>query len=305
MREIHSYPSIYNLGHPAVAAIFSSPVVVQEKVDGSQFSFCKNAWEDTLHFRSKRADVHPEDPGMFKLACTQVKARADLIPPGVIFRGEYLQKPKHNTLSYDNVPDGNIVLFDIETSPSNFLGPEGIALWAEKLGFSAMPLLYYGLVEDLDHFTRLLDRGSFLGGTKVEGVVAKNYSLFGPDKKALMAKHVSEKFKEIHQNSWKIRHPGKKDIVEEIKESLRTEARWEKAIQHLKEDGREPLTHSPKDIGRILGEIKADLNKEAKEIVAAALFKHFWPEIQRGAAKGFPEWYKEKLLEEQFSEGTD
>ena len=36
---IHSYPSIYALGHKAVADIFNEPVLVEEKVDGSQFGF--------------------------------------------------------------------------------------------------------------------------------------------------------------------------------------------------------------------------------------------------------------------------
>ena len=35
----HSYPSIFALGHRALAELFLDPVVVEEKVDGSQFSF--------------------------------------------------------------------------------------------------------------------------------------------------------------------------------------------------------------------------------------------------------------------------
>ena len=39
MSSWHSYPSIYNLGHAAVANLLAVPHQVQEKVDGSQFSF--------------------------------------------------------------------------------------------------------------------------------------------------------------------------------------------------------------------------------------------------------------------------
>jgi hypothetical protein len=36
---MQSYSSIFNLGHKAVADIFKTPVLCEEKVDGSQFSF--------------------------------------------------------------------------------------------------------------------------------------------------------------------------------------------------------------------------------------------------------------------------
>ena len=35
----HSYPQIYNLGHKAIAGIFDDDVLIEEKIDGSQFSF--------------------------------------------------------------------------------------------------------------------------------------------------------------------------------------------------------------------------------------------------------------------------
>jgi len=37
--RLNSYPSIYNLGHHAIATLLDAPVLVEEKVDGSQFSF--------------------------------------------------------------------------------------------------------------------------------------------------------------------------------------------------------------------------------------------------------------------------
>lgn len=35
----HSYPSTFALGHRAIADLLLDPVLVEEKVDGSQFSF--------------------------------------------------------------------------------------------------------------------------------------------------------------------------------------------------------------------------------------------------------------------------
>lgn len=39
MESWTSYPKIWNVGHAAVATMFDHPVLVEEKVDGSQFSF--------------------------------------------------------------------------------------------------------------------------------------------------------------------------------------------------------------------------------------------------------------------------
>lgn len=35
----HSYPKSLNVGHKLAEKLFDGPVVIQEKVDGSQFSF--------------------------------------------------------------------------------------------------------------------------------------------------------------------------------------------------------------------------------------------------------------------------
>lgn len=36
---MYSYPSIYAIGHKELDELFDDPVLVEEKVDGSQFSF--------------------------------------------------------------------------------------------------------------------------------------------------------------------------------------------------------------------------------------------------------------------------
>jgi hypothetical protein len=39
MTSWHSYPKLYAMGHRAIADLLLDDVIVQEKVDGSQFSF--------------------------------------------------------------------------------------------------------------------------------------------------------------------------------------------------------------------------------------------------------------------------
>ena len=155
-----------------------------------------------------------------------------------------------------------------------------------------------GRIELLHQFRAMIDRTSALGGQKVEGVVVKNYKRFGPDKKVLMGKFVSESFKEVHAAEWKAANPTKTDIVERLVETLRTPARWNKAIQHLREAG--TLQDSPRDIGNLMKEVQADIEKECHDLIADKLAEWALPQIRRGVIRGLPEWYKDELLKRQF-----
>ena len=90
------------------------------------------------------------------------------------------------------------------------------------------------------------------------------------------------------------------EVAADLLEHLRTKARWEKAVQHLAEAG--VLEDSPRDIGKIIKEIPADIEKEMKSEISEVLWKHFWPQIRRGANAGVAEWYKERLAEGAFVE---
>lgn len=294
--KIHSYPKVWNLGHPHIADLFKDPVVVEEKVDGSQFSFA--VLDDMLVFRSRKSVVRPEAPDMFSLAVENISSIAGLLTPGWVYRGEYLSKPKHNTLHYDRVPKSNVVVWDIESGPNQFLSRPEKEAEAARLGLELVPLIYDGVVESPEAFEKLLDQESFLGGPKVEGLVFKNYHHFGEDGKILAGKHVSEAFKEHHRKDWKNRHPGQNDIKLRLGEYLRNEARWEKAIQRLRDEGM--LQQAPQDIGPLLKEVKQDIQEEMEAEIKEKLYQWAIKDVLRGAVRGLPEWYKEKLVQAQF-----
>lgn len=297
----HSYPSIYSMGHRAVKELLLDPVLVQEKVDGSQFSFGRFDTPDgpVLRCRSKGAQIQVDAPDkMFAKAVDYVKSVGLFLVPGWTYRGEFLAKPKHNTLLYDRVPKNHIVIFDINSNEEEYLSDAIVKKEAERLDLETVPIFYSGVVETLDQFRALLAHESFLGGQKIEGVVVKNYARFGPDKKALMGKFVSEHFKECHAKEWKVGNPTKADVVAKLIETLKTPARWEKAVQHLREAGR--LTDSPQDIGLLFKEVPADIEKEEIEFIKEKLYDWAKAQIMRGVTAGLPEWYKEKLLALQF-----
>jgi hypothetical protein len=296
--KLSGYPKVYNMGHPVIEGLLLDDVLIEEKVDGSQFSFGVVGGE--VFCRSKGTEQYVESPDkMFEMAVATVLELRHKLLPDTVYRGEYLQKPKHNVLAYDRTPEKHIILFDVDNGHNAYRTYEEKAAEASRIGLEVVPKLFEGRLTSVSQVMELLERVSVLGGNKIEGFVIKNYTRFGRDGKAMMGKHVSEKFKEKHGKDWKAANPGGKDILQTIGDSLRTEARWEKAVQHLRE--RDAITDSPKDIGRLIKEVHADLKEECEEEVAIALMKWAWPKISRRAAAGIPEWYKNRLMEKQLS----
>lgn len=299
MVTLPSYPKIYALGHAALRELTSGMVSVEEKIDGSQFSF--GVFNGELMFRSRNNAINPDAPDkMFAAGVGYVKSIAAKLAPEYIYRGEYLQKPKHNTLAYDRTPQNHIILFDINTLGEFYLNRAEKEQLAADIGLEVVPLLYTGELTSFETFKEMLQRVSVLGGQKIEGVVVKNYGRFGTDGKALMGKYVSEAFKELHNSDWKDRNPGGKDIIASIVENVKTPARWDKAIQHLKERGE--LQGAPQDIGPLLKELVADTWEECGGEIREVLFNWAKKGIGRELVKGFPEYYKNLLAESQFRE---
>lgn len=300
MASWHSYPSIYALGHRAVTELLFDPVVVEEKIDGSQFSFGR--FDGELKVRSRGHVMEVDAPE--KLFTRAVDAVRDLpLREGWTYRAEYLAKPKHNTLAYDRVPRNHLIIFDINPAEENYLSWLEKSDEAERLGFEVVPLLHEGNVADADFIRGLLEHVSVLGGQRIEGVVIKNYRRFGADKKALMGKYVSEAFKEIHAASWKVANPQAGDIIDLIVGTYRSPARWDKAVQHLREDGR--IENSPRDIGPLMKEVWPDIVKECEGDMRNTLWGWAEDKIRRGVTRGLPEWYKQKLLDSQFEGRTN
>lgn len=308
MDGLRGYSSPYNLGHKNLQGFFEGTVHIQEKIDGSQFSFGAVAVAEDevwLQIRSHHKPILDfANAGMFQKGVDVV---VDLFQRGLLidgwtYRCEYLSKPRHNTLRYDRVPHNHLMLFDIDKGDQDYIPPERLDATAEAMGIEAVQ--YLGFVEGkkpLDFWMKFLEYDSVLGGTKIEGVVLKNYSRFDErDNKVMMAKLVSEVFREKHTKDWKKKNPSQNAFVEDVIQMLATEARWAKARQHLAEAGE--LINAPQDIPLLMREINRDVFEECADEVKEMLFKHFWKKIARGLTRGMPEWYKRVLAEEFFND---
>lgn len=294
---------MFAIGTDYIKDIFKDEVEITEKVDGSQFVFGKI--NNELYLRSKGAQIFPENPEkMFSIASDYILSIEHKIPDNTVYFCEYLRKPKHNTLVYNRVPKNNLILFSVCDNTERFIKHhDRLSEMAEDIDIEIVPLVFSGKINDSQEIFDLINSESILGGPNIEGIVVKNYLqpfLLGGQPIPLMAgKFVSEKFKEIHRKNWGKENTGK-GKYELFKDSFRTEARWKKAVQHLRDSGN--LENSPRDIGNLIKEVHNDIVDEEKENIISFLFKEFGQKIVRKSTAGLPEWYKEKLIKDGFEE---
>jgi len=298
---IKAFPKIFAIGTFYIKDIFKNDVEISEKIDGSQFCFGK--LNNELFIRSKGSQIFPENPEkMFGIASDYVLSIEDKISNNTIYFCEYLKKPKHNTLAYNRVPKNNLILFGVCDNTDKFVSSyDDLLKMADEIDIETVPLIFSGKINNSQEIFDLINAESVLGGVNVEGIVVKNYFqpfLLGGQPIPLMAgKFVSEKFKEVHQKNWNKKNTGKGKF-ELFKDSFRTEARWEKAVQHLREIGN--LDGSLKDIGSLIKEVHRDIISEETETIKSFLFREFGGEVIRKSTAGLAEWYKEKLIKNNF-----
>ncbi len=311
MNHLPSYVHIATLGSAFTENALVGEVTIQEKVDGSQFRWGLDV-KGELKVGTKGTIIgHPDENKMFKEGAEYLFSIETLIKenfrPNTYFYGEYLQKPKHNVLCYERVPKNHIVLFD-SMCEGKYAKRDGLIKIADFLGVDLIPELFRGILKDravgggftnpLDHLKRIIETTpSFLGKELIEGIVIKNYDqtiLIGGQIYPLFTKYVRESFKERHESEWKT--ASKKTTIDEFIKSFKNEARWQKAIIHLKEQGR--LEQSPRDIGNLIKLIQEDIKAEETENIKNFLHDRVIGDIMRVSVMGFAEWYKEFLIKE-------
>lgn len=287
---IKGYGKVRHFGYREVQDIFTSKVEVQEKIDGSQFSF--GMFDGVVHCRSKNnaRDLSTEG-GLFGPSIQAVQKLA--LPEGFLFRAEAICREKHNKLAYERVPKCNVVVYDVYRGEDR-LGPDARDALCHKIGLEPVQVHFVGEVSR-EGAGEFIGRPSQLGGIQ-EGVVIKSYSLKDPDGVLLKAKIVGAEFQEM-TGQVKLRKRATPDaVVTALTERYRTNARWDKAIQHLTEDGK--LVGAPKDIGPLCAEIHRDFDEECQEEVKQYLYDHFGKQMKKNLLFGFAQYYNRRLTEE-------
>jgi hypothetical protein len=290
-----AFPKIFTMGTDYIVDILRDEVEITEKIDGSQFDFGKYNGELVCRSKGKVQEISNPD-SLFREAVDYVVSIENRIPDNTFFYAEYLKNPKHNNLAYEHIPNNHLILFGVSDSTENFISEyEKLQEYANFLEIDVVPLIYKGKIT-VDELQGLLERESVLGSVKIEGFVVKNYKrpfLLGGQPIPLMCgKYVSEVYKEVAKE-WG-RNNTSKGKWESFKESYHTETRWEKSVQHLRDNGE--LENSPRDIGKLIVEIKKDITEEEQVAIKNFLWNEFGEDLLRFASHGFPEWYKKQLL---------
>ena len=303
MKYLPSYTKILTLGSSRTENALIDEVVIQEKIDGSQFKAGVNE-DGELLIRSKGCKLEPivEDGELINIQklfipavkhILSIETKLKQLPRDTYLYCETLYKSKHNVLHYEKTPKNNIVLFDALVGGKWVVRKE-LKEIAKTLEIDLIPELYRGKV-DINKIKELLKTQSYLGKELIEGVVIKNYNqniTLGANIYPLFTKYVRETFKELHSVEWKTKRP--KDNLQNYINGFKSEARWQKAIIHLKE--KELLESSPKDIGKLILEVQRDIKEEEKENIKNYLYKLYVKHILRKSTQKLPEWYKEQLL---------
>lgn len=305
LKELHSYPKIFSLGSPELEDLFKSPVEITEKIDGSMIRFARIDGEVVVGSKGVN-DIIQRSDKMFNSAVEYLLSQKRNMRDNTIYYGEYLDKPKHNTLSYEKIPKNHIALFGVKELTGDgtwkWVKNHGILVFhAQTINVDAVPLLYWGDLKDQKRLESLLEKPSFLGNEKIEGVVIKNYkenstSRFSSE---CYGKYVNEKFKERNKGEWKKKRP----TVEDFLKQFQNEARWEKAFQHLRDDGK--ITYQIRDIGELIKSVHNDILIEDEAFIKQELFKFYKKQILGTAVRGLPDWWKKKLMAKQFEEKNE
>ena len=313
---MRSYNKVFQLGDRMISDLLVGHVELEEKLDGSQFRILIS--EKGVQCGSKSVDFDEDHPveKTFKVGVENaMKAWGNIKPENEtrlhIF-AEYFASPKHNTLGYGRIPENHIMIYDVAMEKR-----DGELKWAthtEKKefatlsGFETVPLIWSGSGAELTNEMMLefLKRESVLGKEIVEGIVIKNTEkTFDPIKfphfagNRLAGKFVRSEFKERNNEEWKVKKGG----MEVFLESINPEARWKKAVQHLKDQGK--LEGNMKDMAILIVENVKDFEEEEKENVKEILYEMHKKQIVGKLNGGMADWYKKALMEKQFEQNKD
>lgn len=300
---MESYQKISQSYKPEIQDIWNGHIIVEEKIDGSQFRI-NITTDGILSCGSHKVDDLSLVDNSFKKATDAAQDIFNGFKPSedtTIFC-EYLSKPKQNAIPYARTPEKYLTVFDVKVG-SKYLNRTLKVMYVSGFkGLEITPLLWEGDSKEFTDEIRdgLLKTPSYLGHQpgydKIEGIVVKNYNkYYDVDKYPYLEGHwlctkiVNDSFKEKN----KVENPNAKGKLENLKESLRSPARWRKGVQHLKESGL--LQNELSDLGKLIPEIKKDIEDEEKEFIKEELWKLYGPEILGHSTKGLVEWYKELL----------
>lgn len=310
--KMYKYPKILHIGAPLVDTIFFEEVEITEKIDGSQ---CRiELTEDSVMVGSKNQGI--ADHGMFEIAHDQgerIHRETDWRELGseLTLFCEFLEKPKHNTIKYDRVPLNHLYLFGAVVGDTHdHMVTGGLIEIAEHLEIDPPNVMSSGMVESAKDLKEFMSVQSYLGGSLVEGIVAKNYNrTYDPLQVhsqayigyPMAAKYVREDFKTSNAKQWNTL--DRKKGIDAITDMFFTGERLQKTIQHLNDEGK--IEYQKNDLKYLIPEFFDDLMDEKKEQMTNMIMGEVFKDLKRRASGYVVKAWIDYLTEKQFEDGDE
>lgn len=197
-------------------------IIVEEKVDGANFSFRYDAEKDQICSFSRRVELHPKNTlfGAWEWSQKLDKKKiAEVLGNNLIMFAEWLAP---HTVKYPDKKYFNAYCFDIMNAETEqYLPQEQVKKVVQDLGLSYVPIFYDGPFTSWEALASLVGRTE-LGGEYGEGIVIKNMTrLNDPDENfQFYVKIVGEAFKEKKAiGGWGMKmldHKHEKSVEQEL-----------------------------------------------------------------------------------------
>ena len=228
------YFKIKQLGHKDNLLIFANghdDIVLEEKIDGSNFRFMIKDKKLILGSRTQELNENRQEEKNWKRCCDFIKKTVKPYKKyeGLIFYGELCRR---HTVGYDFEKMPPFLGFDIyDVKNKKFLDYTLAKDIFMHMGIDFVPIIKVVKAGEVAAFTDDDVPKSMYYEGKAEGVVLKNYSA------QIFAKHVREEFKEDNKKAF-----GGTPKYEETDSGLLmarycTNARIEKIVYKLEQDG--------------------------------------------------------------------
>lgn len=249
-------------------------IVVQEKIDGANFSIRYDEETDSIKSfsRKKTLDLGNNLRGAWEWS---QKLNKDLIKEvlgtNLVLFGEWLVS---HTIVYPNDKYQNAYFYDAyDTETQKYLEQNKVEDIVNRLGLIYVPVFYKGKFESWEHLKQFVGRTD-LGGEGGEGIVIKNMTRLNDPNTRLpfYTKIVNDKFAEKKSvkkfDETKLERRAK---LQSIVESVVTEGRVTKLVHKMVDEGVIPEDWDEHDMGTIaknIGrEVYYDCVKEEPETV--------------------------------------
>lgn len=308
--EFKAFPAIASFNPANILDWQSNPFwYLQIKYDGSQITFIRQP-DDSILAYNKNKKISKSN----KIFGKTITMFSSLVGPNLNsdyeYHGESITSIKHNLIEYERTPKYYFILFDIyDMVKRQYLTREEMEAEAKRLNIDFAETVYKNTdpkvlpKEKIKELMLGIEEGSlksYLGG-QIEGLVLKCDSFAYKFRKnetinrRLALKSVRDSFKEkITMKLEKSEMGTIQEKLEQIGQNYNTEARFHKAIQHLKERGE--YKNNVKDMLNIVYELDNDFEKEYKEEVCEYLWAEFSDTIKANARKGFVDYYKQNYF---------